>query len=99
MFTSETGGPIAASNLRRRSFDRLLRKAGVRPIRFHDMRHTAATLMLLAGVPIKVVSERLGHSKVAITLDVYQHVLPSMQREAVRLIDDILDPKPLRAAA
>ena len=59
-----------------------LRRAGLTAIRFHDLRHTAATPMLLAGINAKVVSERLGHSSVGFTLDRYAHVLPSMGRDA-----------------
>jgi integrase len=51
-------------------------------IRIHDLRHTHATLLLAAGVPVKVVSERLGHSTVTITMEIYQHVMPGMQAEA-----------------
>ncbi len=53
-----------------------------RMIRFHDLRHTHATLALQAGVPVKVVSERLGHSKASVTQDIYQHVIPGMQEDA-----------------
>lgn len=63
------------------------RKLGV--IRFHDLRHAHATLMLLQGVHPKVVSERLGHASIGITLDTYSHVLPSMQAEAVRAFDEL----------
>ncbi len=56
--------------------------ARVPRIRLHDVRHTHASLLLSAGVPVKVVSERLGHSDVAFTMRVYQHVLPGMQRDA-----------------
>jgi integrase len=59
-------------------------------IRFHDLRHSHASQLLREGVPIKVVSERLGHSNSSITLDVYSHVLPGMQQEAARLIDSAL---------
>ena len=58
-------------------------------MRFYDLRHSAATILLVAGVRPKVVQERLGHSTVAMTLDVYSHVLPSMQREAAEKIDDL----------
>jgi integrase len=65
------------------------------PIRLHDLRHTHATLLLAAGVPVKVVSERLGHTKIAMTLDVYAHVLPAMDRDAAdrfgRLLTDPAD--------
>jgi integrase len=67
------------------SFERVGRDAGLPRIRFHDLRHTHATLLLKAGVPLKVVSERLGHSTPAFTMTVYQHVLPGMQRDAADL--------------
>src|SRR5581483_11526413 len=67
------------------SFERVARDAGLPRIRFHDLRHTHATLLLKAGVPLKVVSERLGHSTPAFTMTVYQHVLPGMQRDAADL--------------
>lgn len=60
------------------------------PVRFHDLRHTAATLMLGAGVPLKVVSETLGHSSIAITADVYAHVTPELRREAADALDRAL---------
>jgi integrase len=66
---------------------RLLRKHDLPPVRFHDLRHAHATLMLLQGVHPKVVSERLGHASVGITLDTYSHVLPSMQAQAVEAFD------------
>ena len=59
-------------------------------IRVHDLRHTAATLMLLAGVNPKVVSERLGHATVGITLQTYSHVLPTMQQDAAAALDALL---------
>ena len=59
-------------------------------IRLHDLRHSHATQLLLQGVHPKIVSERLGHSKVGITLDTYSHVLPGMQEDAVALIDSAL---------
>lgn len=76
------GMPLSANNLGQREFYKLIKAANVRPITIHGLRHTAATLMLKEGIPIKVVSERLGHKKVTITLEIYAHALPSMQREA-----------------
>jgi integrase len=64
------------------------------PIRLHDLRHSHASLLLAAGVPVKVVSERLGHSTVTVTLDVYQHVLPGMQAEAAATFAAIVVGKP-----
>jgi integrase len=66
-----------------------LARAGLRHVRFHDLRHAHATLMLQQGVHPKVVSERLGHASVGITLDTYSHVLPTMQAEATRAIDEL----------
>lgn len=90
VFATKLGGLIEPGNLLRRSYWPLLERAGLPRARFHDLRHSAATLMLGEGVHPKVVSEMLGHSKVAITLDVYSHVVPTMQQQAVKALDDIL---------
>ncbi len=90
MFTSPEGAWVRANNLRRREFRRVLERAGLPRIRFHDLRHTAATLMLAQGVHPKVVQEALGHSQISITLDTYSHVLPTMQREAADRLDALL---------
>jgi len=58
-------------------------------MRFHDLRHSAATILMAAGVHPKVVQERLGHSTIAMTMDIYSHVLPSMQQDVADRIDDI----------
>ena len=76
------GLPLQANNIGERDFAPLVAKAGVRRIKFHGLRHTCATLLLAANVPSKVVQERLGHKNISTTLDVYAHVLPSMQRDA-----------------
>ena len=81
VFARPDGKPVHPEYLSR-TFDRVLRAAGLRVIRFHDLRHTHATLLLKAGVPVKVVSERLGHASPGFTLNVYQHVLPGMQAAA-----------------
>ncbi len=90
VFCDSRGGPIRKSNLRRKSFDPLLEKAGLPKVRFHDLRHTAATLLLVQDVHPKVVQERLGHSRIAITLDTYSHVLPTMQRDAADKLDALV---------
>jgi integrase len=66
----------------------LLKRVGLPQIRFHDLRHTCATLLLTKNVNPKVVSEMLGHATIAITLDTYSHVLPNMQSEAAQAIED-----------
>ena len=73
------------------AFRSLVQRADLGPLRFHDLRHTAATLMLRAGVPTKIVSTRLGHATAALTLDTYSHVTPDMQREAAAAIDAVLN--------
>jgi integrase len=89
VFANEVGRPILPQNLVRRSFRRILDRAGLPHVRFHDLRHTAATLLLGRGVHAKIVSEMLGHSQIGITLDTYSHVLPTMQKDAVRAREGI----------
>lgn len=90
VFPNEIGRPMSGGNLLRRSFWALLEKAHLPRIRFHDLRHTAATLMIMEGYSAKTVSERLGHASVNITLDRYSHVLPSMQKEVATALDNIM---------
>jgi integrase len=90
VFTNEIGRPVEATNLVGRSYKPLLERAGLARIRFHDLRHTAATLLLGKGLHPKIVSEMLGHSSIAITLDLYSHVTPTMQREAAAAMDALL---------
>jgi integrase len=91
VFPDTTGGPVRKQNLVRRSFKPILQKAGLPDIRFHDLRHTAATLLLAAGEHPKIVQERLGHSQIALTMDTYSHVLPSMQKAAADRVQAILE--------
>lgn len=91
IFPSVIGTPLDHRNLFR-DFKIILNSAGLPDIRFHDLRHTAATLMLLQGIHPKVVQERLGHSDISLTLNTYSHVLPSMQEEAAEKMDEILKP-------
>jgi integrase len=69
---------------------RLARAAGLPPIRLHDVRHSYATAALAAGVPAKVVSERLGHANIAITMDVYSHVIPGMDAQAANAMASLI---------
>jgi len=91
VFTNMTGGPLESSYVLRYCFQPLLERAGLPKIRFHDLRHTAATLLLGQGVHPKIVSEMLGHSSIAITLDLYSHVTPTMQRRAVKALNELLE--------
>jgi integrase len=90
IFASETGEPLNRHNLTRRSFKPLLKRAGLPQIRFHDLRHTCATLLLTRNVNPKIVSEMLGHSSIAITLDTYSHVLPNMRDAAAAAMEEAL---------
>ena len=81
VFTNECGDPIRPDSVGQ-AFARLVKTAGVPPIRLHDLRHTHASQLLMAGVNVKVVSERLGHSSVSFTLDTYAHVMPGQQAAA-----------------
>ncbi len=90
VFPNTIGRPVDDSHLRRREFQPLLKRAGLPRIRFHDLRHTAATLLLRQGVNPKIVSEMLGHASVSITLDLYSHVLPDMQQVAAEAMDTAL---------
>ncbi len=91
VFVDTDGKSIRKSNLRRRSFAPLLKKAGIPRIRLHDLRHTAASLTLLEGVHPKVVQERLGHANIGITLNIYSHVLPRLGKEAAERMDALLN--------
>jgi len=89
VFCTRRGRPLSSRNVYRR-YKELLKKGGLPDIRFHDLRHTAATLLLAGKVNPKVVSEMLGHASVVITLDIYSHVLPDMQHDAAAILDRVL---------
>lgn len=91
VFCTPAGKPLHYNNLINRSFVPLLEKAELPRIRFHDLRHTHASQLLRTGAHPKVVSERLGHARVGFTLDVYSHLLPSMQRDAADRINATFD--------
>ena len=89
VFTNERGGPLDPGNLRDRVFRPLLAQAGLPMIRFHDLRHSAATLLLGEGLHAKIVSEMLGHANITMTLDTYSHVTPTMHDQAANVIDQV----------
>ena len=90
IFANRNGEPLSRRILERRYFKKILQDVKLPNIRLYDLRHTHATLLLLAGENPKVVSERLGHASVAFTLDTYAHVLPSMQEQATERLEAIL---------
>jgi integrase len=89
VFPNRLGKPINPPNLLIRSFHPLLAKAKLPRVRFHDLRHTAASLLLDQGIHPKIVSEMLGHSTVSITLDLYSKITPSMQAQAADALDSL----------
>jgi len=89
VFTTATGRPLHGTNVTR-TFQQLLAKAGLRRQRFHDLRHSCASLLLAQGVHPRVVMETLGHSQIALTMNTYSHVLPPLQREAAVRMDEVL---------
>lgn len=89
VFTNYFGGPIDPGHMSK-LLKRSLRAAGLPEIRFHDLRHTAATLLLSAGTHPKIVQELLGHSSIALTLDTYSHIIPTMHSEAASTMDALL---------
>jgi integrase len=90
VFSTSVGTPVNPENLVNRSFKPLLKKAGLPEIRFHNLRHTCATLLLSRGVHPKLVQELLGHATIAMTLDTYSHYLPSMGDQAAEAMGDAL---------
>lgn len=90
VFCNSTGGPLRRTHFHANHFKPLLDAAELPAIRFHDLRHTSATLLLAAGVHPKVVQERLGQSQIGITLDTYSQVVPTLQLEAAGKLDTIM---------
>lgn len=89
IFTTKSGKPVSPRNLIRH-FKLALKAAGLPDIRIHDLRHSHASPLLAAGVNPKVVQERLGHSQISLTLDLYSHVIPSLQEEAAQRLDKLM---------
>ena len=93
MFTTTVGTPMDGPTVTHR-FQSLLKKVGLPRMRFHDLRHTCATLLLAQGVHPRVVMEILGHSQIGITMNLYSHVIPAMQQEVAARLDASLSPPP-----
>jgi integrase len=89
VFSNVEGKPLNPPSLSR-GFARIVKRAGLENVRFHDLRHSFASLMLLRGAKPKVISEALGHASVAFTMDVYSHIIEGMQSEAMALLDEVL---------
>jgi integrase len=87
VFPDENGEPMNDNIFRRGVFYKLLSQAGVPKIRIHDIRHTYASLLLQAGAPIHYVKDQLGHSSISITVDLYGHCQPGINRDAVNRLD------------
>jgi integrase len=100
VFTSSVGTPIEPSDLSRH-FKQVLKEAGLpEHTRFHDLRHSCATLLIVMGVHPRVVMEILGHSQISTTMNIYAHVLPRVQREAITGLDTLIgEAKPIEAPA
>ena len=84
------GHPLQSNTIGQGEFKRLIAQAGIKRIKFHGLRHTCATLLLQERVPVHVVSERLGHKRVEVTLGIYAHVLPAMQQDAASTLAALL---------
>lgn len=89
VFLSPEGLAVDPDNFRNRVFERLVAKAGLRALRFHDLRHTYASTLIAAGVHLTYIKEQLGHSSIKITVDIYGHLIPGANRAAVDALDDI----------
>jgi len=92
VFSHPTGEPLDPGVINH-TFSKVLKKARLPHIRFHDLRHTHATLMLKQGIHSKIVSERLGHASIAVTLDTYSHIPPGLQEAAAQCFDELLEPE------
>ena len=90
VFTQSDGSPIGPDRVSK-EFPKLVRAEGLPHLTFHGLRHAYATLALSAGVNPKIVSERLGHFSISVTMDIYSHVLPGMQEEAALAVEQLLD--------
>jgi integrase len=89
IFCTRWGRPLDSRNVTQR-MQEIVAKSGLPHQRFHDLRHGCATLLLAQGVSARVVMETLGHSQISLTLGTYSHVVPALQQEAARRLDEVL---------
>lgn len=89
VFCSADGNYLFKSNTRK-TFAGLIRRAGVPTIRFHDLRHTSVSLLLSHGINVKILSKRIGHSDIAITLRTYAHLMPDDEAKAAKVVESVL---------
>jgi integrase len=89
VFADRKGKPLDPCVLTH-NFSRIIERVGLEHVRFHDLRHTFASIMLMRGAKPKVISEALGHASVAFTMDTYSHILSGMQEEAMALLDEVM---------
>jgi integrase len=94
VFCSETGTSLHKSNFERRVFHKLLAKAGLRRVRFHDLRHTFASRLLQNAESLVYVKDQMGHHSIQVTVDIYGHLVPGSNRAAVNRLDEDLQPRP-----
>ena len=89
VFSNQEGNPTDMQNLKNRVFIRCLEKAGLRRIRFHDLRHTFASLLIQNGEPLAYVKEQVGHASIKMTVDVYGHLVPGANREVINRLPSL----------
>ena len=91
VFPNNEGNYQSAENMMKRRFIPALNRAGIEKIRFHDLRHTYASLLLVNGAPMKYVQHQLGHSSITMTMDLYTHLLPEVNDKCVNLLNNIVN--------
>jgi integrase len=89
VFPNKYGKPMDGANLKHRIFYKIIQKAGIPHFRFHDIRHTFASLLLQQGAPLHYVKEQMGHASIQTTVDIYGHIIPGSNRDAVNSLDDM----------
>lgn len=92
IFTNEVGKPLDRTNLNNRIFQPALRLAGLRRVRFHDLRHSYTAALISSGENIKWIQEQLGHSSFMVTMDTYGHLLPEIEKDAAARLEAIFNP-------